>query len=173
MTTEIMLMRQDRVELTQKEKSEWWRVMCKIVDGFSEADKRAWRGLLGAMAGMEPGEMTAIHVHVPRMSPTHKRHMVMEGKFFASQEAFDEEEAFRDWLKLGAYFIEWVGRDGELVAVPRSLNWSDIDELEMREVHLRMVAFLRKPVAAATLWPHLSDRAREEMVNGILRGFGE
>lgn len=173
MTTEIMLMRQDHVELTQKEKSEWWRVMCKLVDGFSEEDKRAWRGLLGSLAAMEPGEMTALRVHVPRMSGTHKRHMSMETKFFEAQEAFDNVDAFRDWLKLGAYFIRWEGQEGQLVPVPLSMNWSDLDELRMREVHLKMVAYLRKPEAAIKLWPHLSDRAREEMVNGLLKGYGE
>jgi len=173
MTTEITLMRQDRVDFTPAEKSAWWRVMCDLVDGFGEADRRAWRGLLGSMAHMEPGEMLALRVHVPRMSATHKRHMSMESKFFAAQEVFDIEEAFRDWLKLGAYFVDWTGKLGELVPVPRSLNWSDVDELELREVHLRMVAYLRTPEAAMKLWPNISDRAREEMVNGLLKGYGE
>lgn len=173
MTTEIVLMRQDRTEFHPKEKQVWWRTMCDLVDGFSEDDRRAWRALLGAMANMEPGEMLALKVHVPRMSGTHKRHFSMEGKFFAAQEVFDNEEAFRDWLKVGARFVEWVGEEGQLVPVPRSLNWTDIDELEMRRIHLRMVAFLRKPEASARLWPHLTERAREEMVNGILKGFDE
>ncbi len=173
MTTEIVLMRQDRTEFNPKEKQVWWRTMCDLVDGFSEEDRRAWRGLLGVLASMEPGEMLALRVHVPRMSSTHKRHMAMEGKFFAAQEAFENPEAFRDWLKLGAYFIRWEGEDSQLVPVPLSLSWTDIDELRMREVHLKMVAYLRTPEASAKLWPHLTERAREEMVNGILKGFDE
>jgi len=36
-----------------------------------------------------------------------------------------------------------------------------------------MVAYLRTPEAAMKLWPNISDRAREEMVNGLLKGYGE
>lgn len=171
--TQIILTRQDTQPLTDNERRQLAALMFRVMDGHSEADRRAWRALWGAWRTMEVGEMAAVDVRVERMTPTHNRHFSLESKFFANQEQFANFKAFREWLKVGAGFVEWTGQEGALVAVPRSMNWVDVDELELREVHLAMVAFLRTPAAAAALWPGLTDRAREEMVQGLLAGYGE
>lgn len=172
--TAILLVRQPQRTFTDEERRTAWRVLTGIIDGHNDIDKRAWRGLIGSWFKLEEGEMSEVRVHVPRLPGTHRRHMLIEQKFFDSQETFTNfETGFRDWLKLGAGFITWAGEEGKLVPVPRSVNWNDLDELAMREVHLNCIAYLRTPQAGATLWPHLSERARHEMVNGILKGFSE
>jgi len=173
MTTEILLMRQDTQPLTESERRTFWSLLMRMADGASDPDRRAWRGLWSTIRNMEPGEMTALRVHVDRLPQTHRRHFALEQDFFQAQEAFEHFGAFRDWTKIGAYFVEWQGEEGKAVPVPKSINWTDVDELTMREVHLAIVAFLRKPESAVKLWPHLTDRARTEMVEGLLRGYGE
>lgn len=173
MTTTIILTRQDTQPLTEQERRQLAALMFRVMDGHSEADRRAWRALWGAWRQMEVGEMSAIDVRVERMSGTHRRHFSLEQKFFNAQETFALLKGFRDWLKVGAGFIEWRGEAGGLVAVPRSLSWDEVDELELREVHREMVNFLRTPEAAEKLWPGLTDRAREEIVQGLLSGYNE
>jgi hypothetical protein len=48
-----------------------------------------------------------------------------------------------------------------------------MEEGEMRDFHDNAVAFLRTEYAQKTLWKHLSLAARTEMVETILKGFGE
>lgn len=172
--TEIVLQRQDKHPLTPAERRQFVDLLTRMVDGFTEGDKRALRAVLTSWNTMAPGELSTIDARVERLPETHRRHMSMETKFFQAQDAFEHERAFRDWLKVGACWVDWQGKEGELVAVPKSINYTDVDELAMREIHLAMVAFLRKPESAVKLWPHLtSERARHEMVEGLLKGYGE
>lgn len=175
MSTSIVLVRQDHRVPEKRDADAARRVLFGIVDGLTEADQRAWRATVNAWFRMEPGECSNIDVTVERFGPFHRRHMAMEQAIFNAQEVFEDFKAgFRDWLKIGAGFVDWdFGADGVMQCKPRSTSYDEMDDIAMREFHHCCIRFLASPRAMDYLWSHLSERARHEMMTGLLKGFRE
>jgi len=172
--SDILLVRQESEAITPADAEAARRVLFGIVDGLGERGKKQWRRFVNGLMRMEPGEMVGIKTHKARSGPFHRRHMVIETRVFESQEKFEHFEQFRNWLKVGAGFCDWIaGPRGAVIPVPKSIAFDKLEEDDMRQVHEDMVAFLRSEPAGRTLWKHLSPAARTEMVESILGGFGE
>lgn len=140
--------------------------------GFGEKGERAYARFLAAVRELEPGEMLGFEYRVPRSGPFHRRHFAVLKAFFDSQEQFSDSEQFRKWTEVGAGHVEFVpGPKGRMVALPKSISYESLDDEEFRDVHERVVQFLRTPHATRFLWPHLSDLQAGEMVETILAGF--
>lgn len=170
----INLTRQQHREITQHERQMAFRVLCGFIDGESEEDRKAWRRFLGLTFKLEPGEISTIDVRCKRVGPFQRRHMLLESLVFAAQEAFhDFEKGFRDWLKLGAGFVDWHARSGVLTPVPRSTSYEEVEEVEFRAFHDKAVQFLKTERACRQLWPHLSARGGREMIDGLLKRMDE
>jgi len=172
--TEITLVKQCPAEIPQSDAEAARRVLFGIVDGLGERGRKQWRRFIGSLMRLEPGEMVEIKTHKARSGPFHRRHMAIETAIFEAQERFEHFEQFRNWAKVGAGFCDWVpGPRGAVMPVPRSIAFDKLEDGEMRQVHDAMVDFLRSEHAGKTLWRHLSPSARTEMIEGLLRGFGE
>jgi hypothetical protein len=171
---DITLVKQHPASIPDADKEAARRVLFGIVDGLGHRGKKQWRRFVNGLMRLEPGEMVEIKTHKARSGPFHRRHMVIETAVFEAQERFEHFEQFRNWLKVGSGFCDWVpGGKGAVMPVPKSIAFDKLEEDEMRQVHSDMVAFLRTEYAAKTLWPHLSSSARIDMVETILREFGE
>lgn len=145
-----------------------------ILDGFTKDDKRAWRRFWKRLTTAAPGEMVNIEMVFPRSGPFHRYHMAMEQAVFDAQEKFSDFEMFRDWLKIGAGWVEWVpGAKGGIVPLPKSISYAKVDEEEFRRYHDKVFGFLRGEHAAPYLWKHLPEDQAHEMMETILRGFEE
>lgn len=170
---EIVLVRQEDMEVTAADKDAARRVLFGTVDGLGEINRRRWRRFLSTLFGMEPGEMATIRTHKARSGQFHRWHMAMEQAVFEAQERFtDFERGFRDWLKVGAGHCAWFpGPKGGVFPVPKSISYAEMEDGEMREFHDAAVAFLRSEHAGKTLWPHLKALQRVEMIETILGGF--
>ena len=82
--------------------------------------------------------------------------------------------SFRTWLKVGAGFVDWYpGPKGGVIPVPRSISYAILEQADMEQFHGDAVDFLRTEHAGKTLWKHLSTTQRIEMVESVLRSFGE
>lgn len=173
--SEIILVRQEGAAIPDADKDAARRVFFSALDGLGEVNKKRWRNFIGMLFRMEPGEMATIKTHKARSGPYHRRHMKMEQVFFESQERFENfDKGFRDWLKVGAGHCEWFpGPKGGVFPVPKSISYDQMEEGDMREFHDNAVAFLRTEHAGKTLWKHLNPTARTDMVETILKGFGE
>lgn len=172
--TDITLVRQQPVELTEDERAILRRVIFGIVDGLGERGKRQWRRLWSNILRLEPGEMVDIKTHQARLGWYHRKHMALEQALFGSQERFEEFESFRTWLKVGSGFVDWFpGPKGGVIPVPKSISYSKLEQGEMEQFHNDAVAFLRTEHAGKTLWKHLGPTARIEMLETILASFGE
>jgi hypothetical protein len=172
--SEITLVRQQG-EIPEADRDAARRVLFGVVDGLGEINRKRWRNFFGVLLRMEPGEMATIRTHKARSGPFHRRHMALEQAVFEAQERFDHfDPGFRDWLKIGAGHCTWYpGPRGAVIAVPKSISYTDMEEGEMREFHANAVAFLREPVAIKTLWPHAPADARELAIEQLLQEFGE
>lgn len=171
---EITLVRQHPAAIPEADREAARRVLFGVVDGLGEHGKKQWRRFFNMLMRLEPGEMVSIKTHKARSGPFHRRHMVIETAVFEAQEKFDSFEQFRNWLKVGAGFCDWVpGPRGAVIPVPKSIAFAKLEDGDMRQVHDDMAAFLRTEYAQKTLWKHLSVLQRSEMLETILRGFGE
>ena len=172
---EIILVRQEDMQVTEADKDAARRVLFGTIDGLGNQNRRKWRRFMSMLFGMEPGEMATIKTHKARSGPFHRRHMALEQAVFDAQEKFtDFDRGFRDWLKVGAGHCDWhPGPKGGVFPVPKSTSYAEMEEGEMREFHDAAVAFLRTEHAGRTLWKHLAPGARIEMIESILGGFNE
>ncbi len=170
---EIVIVRQEDMQVTEADKDAARRVVFGTVDGLGEANRRRWRRFWSTLMRMEPGEMATIKTHKSRSGPFHRRHMAMEQAVYEGQERFELFDQFIYWIKVGAGWVTWAaGPAGGVVPIPKSISYASADDTEFREFHDRVVAFLRGPHAARYLWPHLNGRA-DEMMNEILLGYDE
>jgi hypothetical protein len=169
----ITLVRQQSSEISEADKAAVRRVIFGLVDGLGETGRKQWRRFFNGLLHLEPGEMVSIRTNKARSGPFHRRHMVIETAVFEAQEKFESFEQFRNWLKVGAGFCDWVaGPKGAVIPVPKSIAFDKLEESDMRQVHDDMVAFLRSDHAGRALWRHLDQSARMEMIELIMRGFG-
>ena len=171
---EITLVRQDSVPIDPKDAEAARRVIFGIVDGLGDRGRKQWRRLWNGLLRLEPGEMVGISTVQPRLGWFHRKHMALEQAVFEVQERFEDFESFRAWLKVGAAFVEWYpGPKGGVIPVPRSISYAKLEQGEMEQFHADAVAFLRTEHAGRTLWKHLGERQRIEMIETILQGFNE
>lgn len=171
---EILLVKQEPTEISEADRAVVRRVLFGIVDGLGEKHKKSWRRMWNWMFKAEPGEMLELKTHRERIGVNHRKHMAMEQAVFEAQERFDNFDAFRSWLKVGAGFVDWFpGPKGGVIPVPRSISYAKLEEDEMATVHDDIVAFLRTDHACKTLWKHLSVTQRIEQIEFILTGFHE
>ncbi len=171
---EIMLVRNDPVQLTEADKAVVRRVIFGVVDGLGERGRRQWRRLWNNILRLEPGEMLEITTLQPRIGWYHRKHMALEQAVFESQERFEDFESFRTWLKVGASFVDWYpGPKGGVIPVPRSISYAKLEQGAMEQFHNDTVEFLRSEHAGKTLWRHLDVPSRITMIETILEGFRE
>ena len=172
--SDITLVRQDPVEITEQEKAIATKVVFGIVDGLGARGKRQWRGFWKRLMTLQPGEMVDVKTHQARLGWYHRKHMALEQALFEAQEKFENFEAFRTWLKVGAGFVDWhPGPKGGVFPVPKSISYATLEQGAMEEFHRAAVDFLRTEHAQATLWRHLSVQQRDLMMETVLGGFGE
>lgn len=169
---DITLVRQD-VVATEDLRSRA-RSLLSIVDGLTEKDRKRWRNWLGRMCRLEPGEMSTLDLTTKRHGAFHRRHLLIESRVFDAQERIVDFDQFRNWLKVGAGFVDWLaGPKGGVIPVPRSISYAKCDEETMRTFHDDAIAFFRGPHAAPFLWKHLAPARAHETMDEVLSEFDE
>jgi len=172
--SDITLVRQQAQEISDADKEAARRVFFGIVDGLGERGRKQWRRFWSSLMRLEPGEMVEIKTHQQRIGWYHRKHMALEQTLFESQERFENFKGFRDWLKVGAGLCDWYpGPKGGVFPVPKSISYDKMEQAEMEQFHNDAVAFLRTDHAGKTLWRHLSEIGRIEMLESVLASFGE
>jgi hypothetical protein len=170
--TSILILRDRSVEISSAERQAATKVLECGLRGIDEKMHKRWRKFLRHVFGLEDGEIAEIGTRIPRSGPFHRYHMAMEQAIFEAQEKFEHFEQFRNWLKVGSGFCDWVaGPRGGVIPIPKSISYAELEEPPMREFHQDMLTFLRGPHAAPYLWKHLGADKAAEMMESILRGF--
>ena len=172
--SDITLVRQHEEAISDEDRMVARRVLFGIIDGLGERGKKQWRRFFNGLMRLEPGEMVYIKTHKPRDGVFHRKHMLLEQRAFEAQEKFAVFEQFRNWLKVGAGFCDWLpGPKGGVIPVPKSIAFDKLEDGDMRQVHDDIVEFLRTAHAGKTLWRHLSETQRIEMIEAVLADLGE
>lgn len=171
---DITLVRQDSQPIAPADAEAARRVLFGMVDGLGETGRKSWRRFINRLMKLEPGEIVDIKTHQERIGWYHRKHMALEQRVFEAQDKFDNFDQFRVWLKVGSGFVDWLpGPKGGVIPVPLSISYAKLEQGDMEKVHADIVAFLREDHAGRTLWKHLDQARRIEMVEGLLAEFGE
>lgn len=142
------------------------------LEGFGAKGRRAWAKFTKLIAELEIGETLQFEYRMPRSPRHHSFFFLRLAALFERQEQFADQDRLLDWLKVGAGHVDMLpGRDGQMVAIPRSISWVKLDEQEFIEFARAMNDFLWTPYAQAVLWPHLSAESRYECVDNWFREF--
>lgn len=140
--------------------------------GLGEKGDRAWQRFRSYLESMAVGETISFAWFKPRSPKFHRLFFAFLGELMDRQEQFDDINALRAWLTVGAGYATFVpGPTGRMVALPKSIAWHRMDDNEFRELVLAVWDFLRTEHAQRFLWPHLDDGKAVEQVETLLLGY--
>ena len=140
--------------------------------GFGEKGAKVYAKFLAAVKNLEIGELLAFTYKVPRSPKFHRLHFVMLAALFDAQEQFHEPYQFRKWAEVGAGHVDWVpGPTGKMVALPRSIDYESLDDVQFSEMHDAVKAFFRSTHATRFLWPQNEDHEAAAAMETMLADF--
>jgi len=158
-------------ELTDAEKKQLAFIFDKFT-GATEKDTKGWRRFAPWLWGKELGEVFDISIKRVRHGVFHRKHMKMESLVFESQERFTDFDRFRDWVKIGAGFVEWVpGAKGGIVPLPKSIAYDKCEQDEYEDFHGSVIDFFLTEHCQHFLWRHLEAGQAAEMMNTLIGSF--
>jgi hypothetical protein len=140
--------------------------------GNDEASQRAYAKFKRLVESLGVGDTLAFSYRQPRSPAHHRLFFAKLNSLLSRTEAFTDLDKLRYWLVLGAGYAEYLpGQNGTLYAIPKSLDFDTMDEVEFSELHKAVDAFLWTADAQATLWPHLNAQGKNECVQSFLSEF--
>jgi len=143
------------------------------LEGLSERDRKAYAKFRRRVDSLGD-ESILFSWQEPRSGPYHRRFFAMLDHLLAAQEQFQDVEHLLSWLKVGAGHADLVpGPKGKPVALPKSINFSALDQADFEPVAHAIIGFMRTQYATRFLWPHLDDHAAMGIVDTVLAEFGE
>jgi hypothetical protein len=145
---------------------------CNKVTGVDEKHARAWGRFYARLQGLTRDTVLIIKWWEPRSPKFHRFHFAILGAIFKAQDQFAQDDALREWLQVGAGHCMLVpGPAGKMVALPLSIDFEHMDDVEFGEHHASVKKFARSVRATRFLWPHLSDVDGGEMMEVIFDSF--
>jgi hypothetical protein len=153
--------------------------------GFTAKDQRAYSRFKKLLDALGQGEIFTLDYWFPREGWRHRKHFAMLALIFDAQEQFADPEQMRLWLQVGAGHCEFVplaspkraqvgallAAPATIVAIPKSIAYSAMDDAEFTDHHEKVKAFLRSEHAQRFLWPHLAPAETMNTVETILYEF--
>jgi len=142
------------------------------IDGTDEPNQRAYARFVKRMQSLTDRDVLMLKWWEPRSPKFHRFHFAILGELFKSQEQFDDDDGMRKWLEIGAGFCKMVpGPAGRMCAMPMSIAYEKLDDVEFGELHAKVRKFMRSQHATRFLWPHLDDMAGLNMIDCVLEKF--
>lgn len=140
--------------------------------GFGEKGGKAYAKFRQRVKEMAIGETLTFSWREPRSPQHHRLFFAKLGALADRQEQFDTTEKLRMWLIVGAGYCDFVpGPTGRMVAIPQSIAFDKLDEVDFTDLHAKVDAFLWTPHAQHFLWPQLTEQGRYDMVEQLMREF--
>jgi len=142
------------------------------VDGVDEKHQRAYGRFIAQVRNLTHQSVLVLKWWAPRSPRFHRFHFAILNAIYKAQDQFDHPEALREWLQVGAGHCKFVpGPKGKMVALPLSIDFEHMDDVEFGEHHASVKQFARSLHATRFLWPHLNDHQGGEMMERIFDSF--
>lgn len=159
-------------ELTPAEGEQLSLLLSNKWTGASEKDTTGWRRFVRWIQSREIGEVFEITIKRIRHGKFHRKHMKLEQIVFDAQERFTNFDRFRDWVKIGAGFVEWVpGAKGGIVPLPKSIAYDKCTQEDYEDFHGACIEFFLTEHCQRFLWRHLAPSQAAEMMNSLIGRF--
>ena len=115
--------------------------LTKTLTGFVPADEQARQ----AVKRWKIGETLKCNVKKPRDYTNHKRYFALLNLTYENQEKYHNFEMFRKAVQIAAGHVdELITLDGEVVLIPRSIDYTTLDELQFGIVFAETMAVCAK-----------------------------
>ena len=142
------------------------------LQGIDDKGQRAYAKFKRVVEGLAIGATLSFSYRQPRSPAHHRLFFAKLNSLLGRTEAFDDLDKLRYWLVMGAGYAEFLpGENGELHAIPRSIDFDSMDEADFYELHKAVDTFLWTSRAQTTLWPHLDDEKRYRCVESFVAEF--
>lgn len=169
---EIVFIKQTDAPLSDADRAAVLRFLFQYLDGCNDRDRKAWRTWWRSVADAPRGQYFTVSIKRQRHGAFHRLVFALMQAVAKSQDKFNDFRIFRQFVRLGAGFVDYVpNADGELIAIPKSQSFDDCSEEECRQFFDDMVAFFRTEQCHKVLWPHLSEKVAADGMENILEGF--
>lgn len=146
------------------------RAGCKLI-GLTDKDADKYASFLAKLKSLTEADSITFSWAAPRSGPYHRRFFALLGMIYDSQEQFDDPDDLRQWLTVGAGHVRFVpGPSGRMVALPVSIKWDRMDQVEFERVANDVFSFAYSEHARRFLWPHLSNEVSYQMMETIMGG---
>lgn len=169
---EIVLVKQTDARLSEEDQAVVRRFLFEHLTGATPKDARGWNRFCRALNEAGSGEYFSIKLERQRSGKFHRLTMLVLTKVFKAQERFEDFRIFRQFVKLGAGFCDYLPTpNGELRAVPKSQNFDECSEEDVHEFFENAIKFLRSERACKTLWPDAPVWQSAAGMDEIFKGF--
>ena len=132
------------------------------VSAEDERNQRRWRKHIDSLA---PGEVAEYDFEIPQNPAQKGKFMAMVRRLVNRTEAFDSMDAMREWIVVGAGYIE---QDEKGAWVAQSMALDKMDGAKFAELFQRTETFLYSDRARQTLWRHMGAHQHAEAVKQLL-----
>lgn len=144
------------------------------LQGMGEKGVRAWAKFRARVDGLAVGETLHFEWREPRSQAHHRLFFAKVHALADRQEQFEDADRLRQWLTVGAGFCDFVpGPTGRMVALPQSIAWHALDEVEFGDLHAKVTEFLWSEHSRRFLWPMLTAEQSYELMQQFMAEFGE
>lgn len=142
------------------------------IAGIDEVHDRGYLRFIKSLHELTVKTTLIIKWWAPRSPKYHRYHFAILNAIFKKQEQFDDFETFRTWLQIGAGHCTFApSATGKMVAIPLSINFEKMDDVEFGVHHMAVKKFCRSGYMTRFLWPHLNDLRGGEMIEVIFDSF--
>lgn len=116
-------------------------ILRRTLHGFEPADEYNAERLRETKIAV--GNIVKCKVTMPRNLEFHRKFFAMIRETFDLQDTFDNIEHWRAVCLTGAGHCDFVpGRNGEMVAIPKSIAFSKLDETEFTVLYDKVIDFI-------------------------------
>lgn len=90
---------------------------------------------LAAIKKIKPGDEVWCDIRKARNPKSHRLYFALLQLVFSNQDRYPKFEHFRAAVQMAAGHVEWIpGVDGVAVPIPKSIDYSSLDEIEFSKV---------------------------------------
>lgn len=140
--------------------------------GLDLAGQRAYAKWRKLVTELPVGQTLTFTYRMPRSQAHHRLFFAKLQSLLNRTEEFDNIDHLRHWVTMSAGYADFVpGLDGKPNAIPRSIDFDNMDEADFSELHRAVDQFLWTPRAQQTLWPHLNQHQRFKCVESFMEAF--
>ncbi|MBF5006866.1 DUF1367 family protein [Diaphorobacter caeni] len=140
--------------------------------GLDPAGQRAYAKWRKLVLDLPVGQTLTFSYRLARSPRHHRLFFAKLQELLRRTEAFQVMDHLRHWVVMGAGYADFVpGVDGTPNAIPRSIDFDSLDEVEFSELHRAVDAFLWTERAHVALWPELSAQQRWDCMDSFMKTF--